>query len=75
MTEVRRIYVEKKPSFAVRAREVKEELRSVLNLTQVEDVRILIRYDVEGVSERVFQEGLTCVFAEPPLDTFYLEKL
>ena len=75
MTEVRRIYVEKKPSFAVRAREVKEELRSFLNLTQVEDVRILIRYDVEGVSEPVFQEALTCVFAEPPLDTVYLEKL
>jgi len=49
MSGVRRVYVEKKKPFAVKAKELQEEIRGYLNIKTVTDVRVLIRYDVEGV--------------------------
>ena len=46
MSTVKRVYVEKKPDFAVQAKELKHEIRHYLNLSSVTNVRILIRYDV-----------------------------
>jgi phosphoribosylformylglycinamidine synthase len=65
--------VEKKADFAVRAKELREELRGYLGLQGVSAVRVLIRYDVENLSDQVFDDALGCVFCEPPVDDHYLE--
>ena len=70
---VRRVFVEKKPQFAVKARELKEELKSYLHLDTISRVRVLIRYDVENLSEDVYRQALTTIFSEPPVDWVYEE--
>ena len=74
MSNVRRVYVEKKPSFAVKAKELKHEISSYLGIQTVTNVRELIRYDVENISNDVFEKACHTVFAEPPVDDLYLEK-
>ena len=74
MSNVRRVYVEKKPSFAVKAKELKHEISSYLGIKTVTNVRELIRYDVENISDDVFEKACHTVFAEPPVDDLYLEK-
>lgn len=70
---VRRIYVEKKPAFAVKARELKEEIGNYLGINTVNQVRVLIRYDVEKLSEATFEASLGTIFSEPPVDELYRE--
>ena len=74
MSNVRRVYVEKKPSFAVKAKELKHEISSYLGIKTVTNVRELIRYDVENISDDVFEKACHTVFAEPPVDDLYLEN-
>lgn len=74
MSNVRRVYVEKKPDFAVQAKDLKHEIRHYLGIQTVTGVRVLIRYDVENVSDETFQKACRGVFAEPPVDELYLEK-
>ena len=71
MSNVRRVYVEKKSDFAVQAKDLKHEIRSYLGIKDVEDVRVLIRYDVENISDEVFEKACNGIFAEPPVDTLY----
>lgn len=73
MSNVRRVYVEKKPAFAVQAKELKHEISSYLGIKTVTRVRVLIRYDVENLSQDVFEKACHTVFAEPPVDDLYLE--
>ena len=75
MGEVKRIYVEKKRPFAVKAKELKEELRNYLDMEGLEDVRIFIRYDVENISDKVFARACETVFSEPPVDILYHENI
>ncbi|MGI6054823.1 MAG: phosphoribosylformylglycinamidine synthase, partial [Clostridium sp.] len=70
---VRRIFVEKKPEFAVRAGELAEEIRSYLGIDTISGVRVLIRYDIEDVSEEAYREALITIFSEPPVDYVYEE--
>lgn len=74
MGNVKRIYVEKKEPFAVKAKELKEEIRSYLNISGVKDVRMFIRYDVENLSEDTFEAACRIVFSEPPVDILYRES-
>ena len=74
MGNVKRIYVEKKEPFAVKARELKEEILSYLDIPGVEDVRVFVRYDVENLSESTFEEACRIVFSEPPVDILYRES-
>ena len=74
MSNVRRVYVEKKSAFAVKARELKHEIKHYLGISTVTAVRELIRYDVENISDEVFEKACKTVFAEPPVDDLYLEK-
>ena len=69
---VRRIYVEKRPEYAVRADELTNEFRRYLSLKDVV-VRELVRYDVENLSDEVFEEAIVTVFSEPPVDIVYKE--
>ena len=71
MADVKRIYVEKKEPYAVAAKELKQELKSYLGIDTLSEVRVLIRYDVESISEDVYKKALVTVFSEPPVDDIY----
>ena len=73
MGNVRRVYVEKKPDFAVKAKELKHEIKHYLGIA-ADEVRVLIRYDVENVSDETYQKALQTVFSEPPVDDIYEEN-
>ena len=73
MNQVKRLYVEKKPDYAVKAKELAEELQSYLFLKNIQGVRVLIRYDVENVSEDTYEKAKGTVFSEPPVDYIYEE--
>ncbi len=75
MENVRRIYVEKKTGYAVKAQELKEDLIGYLNMSGIEDVRMFIRYDVENISDEVFEQACRTVFSEPPVDILYRETI
>lgn len=70
---VRRVYVEKKAPYAVKAKELHHEIESYLGMTSVRQVRVLIRYDVENLSDEIFEIACHTVFSEPPVDDLYLE--
>ena len=74
MSKVRRIYVEKKDQFAVAARGLEHEVKSYLGIKDLEKVRILIRYDVENISDEVYERACRSVFSEPPVDQLYEES-
>ena len=65
---VYRIFVEKKPGLAPEAAGMLSDCRTFLGLTGLESVRILNRYDVEGVDQALFEASRTTVFSEPQLD-------
>ena len=68
---VKRIYVEKKEPFAVKAKELQEDLKNYLGMNGISKVRVLIRYDVENVSDAVFEKACRTVFSEPPVDLLF----
>lgn len=74
MSGVKRIFVEKKEPYAVRAAELKEEIASYLGIQKVTRVRVLVRYDIENVSEDIYKQACATVFSEPPLDELYEEE-
>ncbi len=71
MSIVRRVYVEKKAPYAVKAKELADEIRGYLGVETVTDVRVLIRYDIENLSDDTYNKALTTVFSEPPVDNVY----
>ena len=70
---VYRIYVEKKPGFDVEATGLKNELTSLLGIQSLTGLRLLNRYDVEGIDEELFNQCANTVFSEPPVDNTYAE--
>lgn len=74
MNSVKRVYVEKKQEFAVQAKELKQELKSYLGIQTVENVRVLIRYDIENISDATFETACNGIFSEPPVDILYKEE-
>lgn len=74
MGNIRRVYVEKKRDYAVRAKELKEEFADYLSLKTIENVRVLIRYDIENLDEATYKKSLGIVFSEPPVDLLYEEN-
>ncbi|KAB1440482.1 phosphoribosylformylglycinamidine synthase [Candidatus Galacturonibacter soehngenii] len=70
---VKRIFVEKKEPYAVKAKELKEEIESYLGIQNVASVRVLIRYDIENLSEEIYKKACNTVFSEPPVDNLYEE--
>ena len=57
MSSVKRVYVEKKPEYAVAAKELIHEIRHYLGIADTEEVRVLIRYDVENISDDTFEKA------------------
>lgn len=72
MSNVRRIYVEKRKAYATEANEIKHDLMEQLNLN-IGSLRIINRYDVEGVSEDILRQGITTILSEPMVDHVYDE--
>ncbi len=75
MADVRRIYVEKKPGFQVEAKDVLADLRENLALKGLTDVRIINRYDVEGITDEEYDKARCLIFSEPPVDNVYDEEI
>ena len=74
MSKVKRVYVEKKQPYAVKAKELTEDIKGYLGIDTLDAVRVLVRYDVENLSEDTYKKALTTVFSEPPVDNVYEEK-
>lgn len=74
MNGVKRVYVEKKPEFAVQAKDLRHEIRGYLGIKTLDNVRILIRYDVENLSDDTFEKACNGIFSEPPVDVLYKEE-
>jgi len=72
---VKRLFVEKKPGFDIEAQKLLADFKENLGLGGIEKVRIVLRYDVEGLSESDYERAVSTVFSEPPVDTVTLEKL
>ena len=70
---IRRIFVEKKPEFAIAAKELKGEMAAYLGIAS-EGVRALVRYDIENISDETYEKAKVTVFAEPPVDEVYEES-
>ncbi|SCX84586.1 phosphoribosylformylglycinamidine synthase [Lachnospiraceae bacterium XBB2008] len=75
MGKVKRIYVEKQDPYAVHARQLEEECASYLGIHSISKIRVFIRYDVEGLSDEIFDKACGMVFAEPPVDILYHEEI
>ena len=70
---VYRIYVEKKPQFAVDGGAVLADLNVALGITSVENVRIINRYDCEKLPKETFEAAVPTVFSEPPVDEVFYD--
>ena len=68
---VYRIYVEKKKELAGEAKSLLKDIKQLLQIDAVESLRIINRYDVEGISKELFDYACTTVFSEPQLDNIY----
>ena len=68
-----RVYVEKKPGFDVAAQQLANELRTILGIEALKNVRLVNRYDVEGISEELFAQATPTVFSEPQVDNVYAD--
>ena len=75
MSSVKRVFVEKKPEYAVQAKDLLHEMKGYLGIQDVESVRILIRYDVENLSDETFEKACNGIFAEPPVDILWREEV
>ena len=70
---VSRVYVEKKAGFDVEARQLRSELVDILGIRDLDEVRIVNRYDVEGIDDELFAACVPTVFSEPQVDVTYDE--
>ena len=68
---VYRVYVEKKESVSVESKELYRHLRDNVGLKNIEKVRILNRYDVEGIDEALFEKCVNTIFSEPQVDIVF----
>ena len=74
MSSVKRVYVEKRPEFAVQAKELQHEAKSYLGIQTITGIRVLNRYDIENLSDETFETACNGIFSEPPVDILYREE-
>ncbi|MGC7872554.1 phosphoribosylformylglycinamidine synthase [Desulfosporosinus sp. SYSU MS00001] len=72
---VKRIYVEKKPGYDIEAQGLLSDLRENLGINSLSGIRIINRYDISGITDEEYQKSRSIIFAEPPLDSIYDERL
>ena len=71
MSTIKRVFVEKKPGFTIHADKLFNELQDQLAVTGLTGLRIIQRYDVDGLDDREFSEVSEAILSEPPLDIIY----
>ncbi len=71
MDEVKRLFVEKKSGFDIAAQQLYADVKEYLGIATLTDVRLLIRYDIEGISDDDYQTAMHTIFAEPPADIVF----
>ena len=74
MSSVKRVYVEKRPEFAVQAKELQHEAKSYLGIQTITGIRVLNCYDIENLSDETFETACNGIFSEPPVDILYREE-
>lgn len=74
-SSVRRVLVEKRPGFDLEAQSLKKDLIENLHIDTIENIRVLNRYDVEGLSEEVFYNAAKTIFSETNLDIVYYDEI
>ena len=74
MSSVKRVYVEKRPEFAVQAKELQHEAKSYLGIQTITGIRVLNRYDIENLSDETFETACNGIFSEAPVDILYREE-
>ena len=75
MGKIRRIFVEKKPGYDVEARGILHDVENILGIRGVNNIRLINRYDIEGIDDSEYINARMTVFAEPPVDIVYDEEL
>ncbi|OON99697.1 MAG: phosphoribosylformylglycinamidine synthase [Epulopiscium sp. Nele67-Bin004] len=70
---MQRLYVEKKPNFDIEANKIKKELKTFLNIDSITNVRVFNRYDVDGISDEIYEVAKHTIFSEPQSDNIYNE--
>ncbi len=73
MSKVYRIYVEKRKDYAVEANEILDNLKTQLKMENLKTVSVVNRYDVQGISEDVLNQGIPTILSEPMVDDVYKE--
>ena len=74
MAKVYRVYVEKRKENAVEANSIKHDLMTRLGLTDVSNLTVVNRYDLQGITEEVLEEGIPTILSEPMVDEVYREE-
>ena len=72
---VYRVFVSKRKAFAVEASKTLNNLKTQLKLNNLNDVKIVHRYDVEGVSLEILKKGINIILSEPMVDDVTLDEL
>ncbi len=75
MDEVRRLFTEKKPEFAVEADLLLKEFKSYLKINNLVEVRLIHAYDIEGINEEIYEKVKITVLSDPVVDIIYDEEL
>ncbi|MCK5130322.1 MAG: phosphoribosylformylglycinamidine synthase, partial [Clostridiales bacterium] len=75
MSTVRRVYVEKKQGFDIEKKHLLEDIKRQLHIDELEDIRLINRYDAQGLTQEQFKQAIINVFSEPPMDIVYEEEL
>ncbi|MCX7727337.1 MAG: hypothetical protein N2053_10880, partial [Chitinispirillaceae bacterium] len=75
MSKVKRIFVEKKEGFDIAAQKMLKDIRENLRITTLKRVRIINRYDIEGISDEIYNAARNTILSEPPVDIVYDENL
>ena len=70
---VKRIYVQKKLGFDIEAEDLLNDIRENLQINQLEKIVILNRYDVDGITDEVFEQAKGTIFSEPQVDDYFVE--
>ena len=73
MNRVYRVFVEKRSEFAVEAKKIKENLITQLKIQNIDDLKLVNRYDVYGVNKEILNQGIKIILSEPMVDDIYLE--
>ena len=73
MSRVRRVFVEKRDGFNIVASQLLADFRSTLGKQALKGVRVLIRYDMQGIRDELFDAAVRGVFSEPAVDTVYYD--